>query len=127
MLIESSIINTLKSRHIDHFVIKRHNSSYTYSNMRTSRNRSGTDRNMEIQEAEQQDKETKEAQMLSQVSARSFDEAAVEEQKAERQRLKDKEESKRQLAKMLMKDGRGNYFQAQSRSEGKERLDFLLK
>ena len=67
---------------------------------------------MEIQEAEQQDKETKEAQMLSQVSARSFDEAAVEEQKAERQRLKDKEESKRQLAKMLMKDGRGNYFQA---------------
>ena len=28
---------------------------------------------------------------------------------------------------MLMKDGRVNHFQTQSRTEGKERLDFLLK
>ena len=85
------------------------------------------DRNPEIQEVEQQEKEAKEAVPLSQMTVRSFDEAAAEEQRAERQRLKDKEESKKQLAKMLMKDGRANYFQAQSRSEGKERLDFLLK
>ena len=95
--------------------------------MRMSRSRSGMDRNPEIQEVEQQEKEAKEAVPLSQVTVRSFDEAAAEEQRAERQRLKDKEESKKQLAKMLMKDGRANYFQAQSRSEGKERLDFLLK
>ena len=52
----------------------------------------------------------KENRLYSQISAKSYEEAAVEEQRLERQRLKEKEESKRQLAKMLMKESGGNFF-----------------
>ena len=64
--------------------------------MRSSRNRSGADRNIELKDNEEMKEEyVKDARLNSQISGRSLDEAAAEERRAERERLKDKEESKR--------------------------------
>jgi hypothetical protein len=64
--------------------------------MRSSRSRSGIDRNIELKDNEEiKEFDSKEARILSQVSAKSLDEAAAEERRIERERLKEKEESKR--------------------------------
>ena len=64
--------------------------------MRSSRNRSGADRNIELKDNEEMKEEyVKDARLNSQISGRSLDEAAAEERRAERERLKEKEESKR--------------------------------
>ena len=83
--------------------------------MRSGRSRSGADRTVAVEmqdnsEERKDDGEEAADRLMSQVSAKSLDEAAADEQRQERLRLKEKEETKKELAKMLMKTGSGNYF-----------------
>ena len=57
--------------------------------MRSSRSRSGIDRNIELKDNEEiKEFDSKEARILSQVSAKSLDEAAAEERRIERERVR---------------------------------------